>query len=78
MKHKTKKNKKYFSDEEERIRVDKTSFHRRERREFSPQNIKRLYSSYSTARLIEEDDLEDEVELTNETEVNSAVKNDSQ
>lgn len=59
MRHKTKKNKKYYLDhDDERVGVDKESLRRRERREFNPQKMKQLYSAYaeSQAALLEQDE----------------------
>jgi hypothetical protein len=66
MRHKTKKNKKYYLDhDDERVGVDKESLRRRQRREFNPQKMKQLYSAYaaSQAALSEQD--EDDAETTN-------------
>ncbi len=76
MKHKTKKNKKYYLDDEDRIGVDKASLHRRERREFSAHRIRQAYSSYA-ARMAEMEEELDEPEI-NHNDTNLPVKNDSQ
>jgi hypothetical protein len=79
MKHKTKKNKKYYLDhDDERIGVDKESLRRRQRREFNPQKMKQMYSAYaaSQAVLLEHEEEEDESDAEKTTET-VAIKNGS-
>lgn len=78
MRHKTKKNKKYYLDEEDRIGVDKESLRRRERREFNPQKMKQLYTAYAAhqAAMMEEEEILDEDDQ-NENNSDTVLKNDS-
>lgn len=81
MRHKTKKNKKYYLDDEDRIGVDKESLRRRERREFNPQKMKQLYTAYAAHQAAiledEEEENEDEDDQSNENIRIPVVKNGS-